>query len=147
MVYETLQKIQTELKAPKNLRNTFGGYNYRNAEGILEALKPILAKYNSTLVITDEINEIGGRIYVTATAIFRDAEGQATSASASVPCTVQASSMDSPLEWGQPRQCIPISKKKRAVSTSKSSTSPIKVSLVTFMGVPFSVRILAHLHI
>lgn len=83
MVYETLQKIQTELKAPKNLRNTFGGYNYRNAEGILEALKPILAKYNSTLVITDEINEIGGRIYVTATAIFRDAEGQATSASAS----------------------------------------------------------------
>ena len=65
---EKLMRIQYELKAPKNLRNNFGGYNYRNAESILEALKPLLVKYGATVTITDEIVEIGGHIYVKATA-------------------------------------------------------------------------------
>lgn len=65
---EKLLAIQTELKAPKNLVNKFGGYNYRNAEGILEAVKPLLKKYDASLVVSDEIVEVGGRIYVKATA-------------------------------------------------------------------------------
>jgi len=65
---EILNKVQTELKAPKNLTNKFGGYNYRNAEGILEALKPLEKKYGFYTVISDEVVEIGGRIYVKATA-------------------------------------------------------------------------------
>lgn len=69
---EKLMHIQHELKAPKNLRNNFGGYNYRNAESILEALKPLLVKYGATVTITDTIEDIGGRIYVKATATIWD---------------------------------------------------------------------------
>ncbi len=61
-------KIQEELKAPKNQRNNFGGYNYRSAEDIIEAVKPIAHKYGYYLIISDEIVEVGGRIYVKATA-------------------------------------------------------------------------------
>ena len=71
-LHEKLMHIQEELKAPKNLRNNFGGYNYRNAESILEALKPLLVKYGATVTITDTIEEIGGRIYVKATATIWD---------------------------------------------------------------------------
>ena len=73
----TLTKIQSELKAPKNLTNKFGGYSYRSCEGILEAVKPILAKYEATLIISDDIVSVGDRIYVKATANFKCKEGEA----------------------------------------------------------------------
>lgn len=75
MLNDKLLAIQSELKAPKNLYNKFGGYNYRNAEGILEAVKPLLKKYGATLVISDEIVEVGGRVYVKATATIATASG------------------------------------------------------------------------
>lgn len=71
---EKLLMIQSELKAPKNLRNSFGNYNYRNAESILEALKPIEKKYRATTILDDEIIEINGRFYVKATAIIMDVD-------------------------------------------------------------------------
>jgi hypothetical protein len=76
-----LQSIQTELVAPKNLINKFGGYNYRSAESILEALKPHLAKHDAILTISDEIIEVGGRVYVKATVTF-STEGESLSTSA-----------------------------------------------------------------
>ena len=60
--------IQSELKAPKNQFNAFGKYKYRNCEDILEALKPLLLKYECTLTITDEVKQIGDLIYIEATA-------------------------------------------------------------------------------
>jgi hypothetical protein len=63
-----LVEIQKELKAPKNLYNSFGGYNYRNAESILEAVKPLLHIYGCYVTLSDTIEEIGGRVYVKATA-------------------------------------------------------------------------------
>jgi hypothetical protein len=72
---ESLKKIQAELKAPKNQFNKFGNYAYRSAEDILEAVKPLLAKYNSMLTISDEIIEVGGRIYVKAQCTFMDDKG------------------------------------------------------------------------
>lgn len=69
---EKLGQIQTTLKAPKNLYNSFGKYKYRNAEGIQEALKPLLAEHRCTLTIEDEIVQVGGRIYVKATCRFYD---------------------------------------------------------------------------
>lgn len=66
-----LLAIQTELKAPKGQFNSFGKYKYRSCEDILEAVKPLLAKYEATLTITDEIVEVGGRVYVKATATLR----------------------------------------------------------------------------
>lgn len=71
-IYEKLAAVQQELKAPKDKKNTFGGYNYRSAEGILEAVKPVLAKNEALIAISDEITETGGRIYVKATATFLD---------------------------------------------------------------------------
>jgi len=69
-----LNLIQSELKAPKNQRNTFGNYNYRSAEDILEAVKPLLKKYDCLMTISDTIVEVGGRIYVKATVDFQDGE-------------------------------------------------------------------------
>lgn len=67
-IIETLQTIQTRLNAPKNQFNNFGGYSYRNCEDILEALKPILAEYKASVVISDEVVQRGDRFYVKATA-------------------------------------------------------------------------------
>jgi hypothetical protein len=71
---EKLIKIQTELKAPKNQRNNFGNYNYRSAEDILEALKPLLKENGCLLYLTDSIECVGGRNYVKATVTFIEGE-------------------------------------------------------------------------
>lgn len=71
-IYEKLLKIQTELKAPKNQRNTFGGYDYRSCEDILEAVKPLCEKHNLLLTLSDEIVMVGQRYYVKATALLID---------------------------------------------------------------------------
>lgn len=64
---EKLQLIQSKLKAPKNQRNNFGNYNYRSCEDILEAVKPLLEEQKLTLVINDDIVNIGNRYYIKAT--------------------------------------------------------------------------------
>ena len=63
-----LKEIQQELKAPKNQLNKFGNYNYRSLEDILEAVKPILGKLDCSLIISDEVVNIGDRYYIKATA-------------------------------------------------------------------------------
>ena len=68
--------IQSELKAPKTQYNKFGGYKYRKAEDILEAVKPLLAKQKCTLIITDDIVMVGSRIYVKATATIKNEKGE-----------------------------------------------------------------------
>ena len=67
-----LIEIQNELKAPKNQRNNFGGYNYRSCEDILEAVKPLLKKHGLALIISDEVCNIGERYYVRAVAQLLD---------------------------------------------------------------------------
>lgn len=71
-LHEKLLTIQTKLKAPKGQYNSFGKYSYRSAEDILEAVKPLNAEQGVLLTITDEIKEIGGRVYVVATATVSD---------------------------------------------------------------------------
>lgn len=66
--------IQQELVATKDLRNDFGKYNYRSAESILKAVKPLLEKYKCVLVLSDEINQVSDRVYVKATATLYDCE-------------------------------------------------------------------------
>jgi len=63
-----LSEIQQALKVPKNNRNNFGNYNYRSAEDIVEAVKKIINPHGLALVITDDIVEVGNRIYVKSTA-------------------------------------------------------------------------------
>lgn len=68
--------IQSELKAPKSQFNKFGGYKYRKAEDILEAVKHLLAKQKCTLTITDDIVMVGNRIYVKSTATIKNEKGE-----------------------------------------------------------------------
>lgn len=71
---EKLMRIQTKIKAPKNLYNSYGKFNYRNAEGILEAVKPFLSEENCVLSITDDVIDVGGRIYIKAQVSLIDCE-------------------------------------------------------------------------
>lgn len=73
-VYEKLMKVQSVLKAPKNQHNSFGNYNYRSCEDIQEAAKPILSANKCVCYISDEIQIVGDRCYVKATATFCDVE-------------------------------------------------------------------------
>jgi len=75
-IYEKLNKIQTELKAPKGQYNSFGKYKYRSCEDILEAIKPFLTETKTVLTINDEIVFIGNRFYVKATAVLADCENE-----------------------------------------------------------------------
>jgi hypothetical protein len=69
--------IQNELKAPKNQFNAFGKYKYRNCEDILEALKPLLLKYECTLTMEDEVKEVGGIVFIeTTVSIQKEGEGR-----------------------------------------------------------------------
>lgn len=77
-IVEKLSKIQQEIKAPKNLKNSFGGYMYRNAESILEAVKPYEKEYKVALTLADEILQAGDRYYIKATATMRDTESAET---------------------------------------------------------------------
>lgn len=60
--------IQQELRVPKNQFNEFAKYKFRSAEDILENVKPILRKYNSTIILSDKVHEIAGFIYIESTA-------------------------------------------------------------------------------
>lgn len=71
--------IQSELKAPKSQYNSFAKYNYRSCEDILEAVKPILAKYKVSLTISDEVVLVGDRFYIKATASLSNGNQAITS--------------------------------------------------------------------
>lgn len=73
-VYEKLQKVQENLKAPKNRTNSFGKYSYRNCEDILESCKPLLAEFKAVIVLSDYIEKVDDRFYVRAVATFIDVE-------------------------------------------------------------------------
>lgn len=75
---DPLVSIQMELKAPKDKTNTFGKYKYRSCESILEAVKPLLAKYNCKLTLTDESKELCGVPVIIAIAEFIDNFGNKT---------------------------------------------------------------------
>ena len=76
----SLQKIQANLRAPKGQYNSFAKFNYRSCEDILEAVKPLLAQFTYHLIVSDEMVEVGGRVYVkaTATLIAEDGKWEAT---------------------------------------------------------------------
>lgn len=77
-----LLKITNELRAPKKLYNKIGKFNYRSCEDIMEAVKPLLFKYNCTLVVQDELVLIGERYYIKATATLKNSEGETETAHA-----------------------------------------------------------------
>ena len=81
-IYQSLNYIQSNLKAPKGQFNSFGKYHYRSCEDILEGVKPHLKETNTCLVISDEIVTIGDHNYIKATATLYGADGGAVANSA-----------------------------------------------------------------
>jgi len=73
---KSLIKVQSELKAPKGQRNKFGNYNYRSTEDILEAVKPLLAKNNLAMQVSDTVNEVAGIPYIESMVIVSDGTDQ-----------------------------------------------------------------------
>ena len=87
-ILEKLQRIQLELKAPKNQRNNFGKYNYRSAEDILEAIKPYEEKYKVVFKINDKLVQLGDHVCVDSEAKIIDIES--IDRESSVSSTAQA---------------------------------------------------------
>ena len=73
-IYKKLMNIQSKLKAPKNQYNSFGKYHYRSCEDILEGLKPILKEEGATLIMSDNVVQVGDRYYIESTAKLIDIE-------------------------------------------------------------------------
>lgn len=73
-IHEKLNRIQIDLKCAKSLRNSFGNYNYRNLESIMESLKPLLDEHRCFVKYVDEIIMIGDRFYVKASCILQDCD-------------------------------------------------------------------------
>ena len=75
-ILEKLQKIQLELKVNKGQRNSFGNYNYRSAEDILEAIKPMSDRYKVAFRITENLVSFGEHLAIESTACIYDLEEQ-----------------------------------------------------------------------
>ena len=75
-IYEKLTEVQNELKAPKSKYNSFGKYNYRSCEDILEAVKPILKAKRLAMTVKDDVFNIGERFYIMATVTVFDCESE-----------------------------------------------------------------------
>ena len=73
-VYKKLLAVQSKIKCNKNQKNSFGNYNYRSCEDILEAVKPHLVEVKATIMLSDTIELVGDWHYVKATATFMDLE-------------------------------------------------------------------------
>lgn len=76
-VFEKLSAVQTELKAPKGQYNSYGKFNYRSCEDILEAVKPLCVANKALVMISDKVEQIGERFYIKAFVTFRDLESDA----------------------------------------------------------------------
>ena len=63
-----LAEIQAKVKAPKGQFNSFGKYNYRSAEDILESVKQVVNPMGYSITISDTIINVGDRYYIKATA-------------------------------------------------------------------------------
>ena len=86
-IHIKLATIQRLLKSPKGQRNSFGNYNYRSCEDIVEAAKPVMSDVECSLTLSDEIVEVGGRVYVKATATLHNASTDAVGSITAISVT------------------------------------------------------------
>lgn len=75
-----LIKIQSKIRAPKDKKNDFAGFPYRNAEGILRVAKPLLEEYNCQINLSDEVVLVGDRFYIKSTVTIKNEKGETESA-------------------------------------------------------------------
>jgi len=73
-IYEKLTLVQSQLKAPKGQFNKFGNFNYRSLEDIVESLKHLLVNHKLTLIMSDNVKQVGDRFYIETTATLINSE-------------------------------------------------------------------------
>ena len=98
-INEKLSKIQAGLKAKKSKFNSFGKYNYRSAEDILEAIKPFLLEHSVTVTINETVEELGGMIIMNSTARISDGK-ESIGAVAIVAVDMDQKGMNAPQKFG-----------------------------------------------
>lgn len=118
-IFEKLCRIQNELKAPKDQKNTYGGFNYRNAEGILQALKPICLKYQVTILLTDSVEVIEGRFFLKSIAelISWDCDGESQGKVISAPGWAEFPTQKKGMDLAQMTGTASSYSKKRALES------------------------------
>jgi hypothetical protein len=94
-----LSQIQSRLKAKKSKFNSFGKYNYRSAEDILEAIKPFLIEFDVTVTINEAISNIGDNLIMESAAIISDGN-QEIQAVALVAVDMEQRGMNAPQKFG-----------------------------------------------
>jgi hypothetical protein len=143
---QRLINIQNKLKAPKNQKNSFGGYNYRSAEDILEAVKPLLTEEKCALLLNDDVVLVGDRFYIKATATLFADDGK-------VIATTTAFARESLVKKGQDDSqitgtassyarkyalnglfCIDDTKDADTDEYHKQTTKPVAKSVAEYMG-------------
>lgn len=72
--------VQSNLVAPKNQHNDYGGYDYRSVEDIMEALKPLINQARCQLTMDTQPALVGNAIYIRAKATFKDPDGNTITA-------------------------------------------------------------------
>jgi len=100
---EKLSLIQVEFKAKKSRYNSFGKYNFRSAEDILEALKPFNEKYKVYFLVNEQVEEVAGKIVLISTAIIKDTESEKSTsmyATAIVGVDFNQKGMNTPQQFG-----------------------------------------------
>ena len=95
-----LALIQTEFKSKKSRFNSFGKYNFRSAEDILEATKPFLLRLGVTVTVTEDLIESNqGFPILKSTATISDGDG-AINAVAIVGVDLDQKGMQMPQKFG-----------------------------------------------
>tara|TARA_E500000318_G_scaffold55771_1_gene51769 strand:- start:481 stop:1074 length:594 start_codon:yes stop_codon:yes gene_type:complete len=98
---EKLSKIQIEFKAKKSRFNSFGKYNFRSAEDILEALKPMNEKYRVYFTIDEKyIHTDQLPIIETKASMFDIDENNAIHSTAIVGVDLHQKGMATPQQFG-----------------------------------------------
>lgn len=99
-IYEVLFEIQQELVAPKTFYNPNGEYNYRSAEGILLAVKPLLAKHKAVITLGDSLEEKCGHVYIKATATLHWKSETVSESAYACEATIPRAGMDAAQSTG-----------------------------------------------
>lgn len=116
-IFEKLCRIQNDIKAPKTEYNPFGNFKYRNAEGILQMVKPLCLKYEVTLILTDSIEIIEGRLFVKTVAELVDwsVDGESANKVISMPGFAEFPAMKAKTDEAQRTGIASSYAKKRAL--------------------------------
>ena len=99
-LHEKLAQIQTNFKSKKSRFNSFGKYNFRSAEDILEAIKPYLLKHGVTVTVNEKLIVSEPTPIIKTTAAIHDVKGMKIEAAAIVGVDLMQKGMQTPQQFG-----------------------------------------------